>query len=458
MRAGLPTSAARKGVVPTVTGALLLLAASLAGACGDREKDESPIAAPVDRTPATSPPTAHGGVDAAAPRTPHGTAGQLASEEAAASMPMAGAGGAPQGGAAGSPATPDSPMNVRPRFQPMGTAIKAERQIWTWVPFTDSKCSSGSMGGLGVSLNPDSKNVMIFLDGGGACFNAETCSSFSTPDSVVRQQPSELGIFDRTHPENPIADWSYVFIPYCTGDVHLGANDEGRVEGIERTFHFVGRNNLVAFMHRVVPTFFFVDRVLLVGISSGGFGASANAPFVQWAFGDVPITMVNDSGPTLSEQFVPRCLRDLYRITWGLDQTLLRDCGSECTSEGDYITQFLERTARHVNDRFTGLIESSEDAVIRGYFGIGTNGGLNDCRGSMLVGQPMAADLFRMGLLDYQNRVRQYPGFSTFFPASSQHTWLNSESFYTGEVGGVRMVDWFNGILEGQPASHMGPE
>ena len=32
------------------------------------------------------------------------------------------------------------------------------------------------------------------------------------------------GIFDLADPRNAVRDWSMVFVPYCTGDVHSGSN------------------------------------------------------------------------------------------------------------------------------------------------------------------------------------------------------------------------------------------
>src|SRR5262249_5830997 len=49
-------------------------------------------------------------------------------------------------------------------------AIQAQDGKWTWVPFADAKCRDGSSTGIGVNLNRSSTKVMIFLEGGGACF------------------------------------------------------------------------------------------------------------------------------------------------------------------------------------------------------------------------------------------------------------------------------------------------
>jgi len=52
--------------------------------------------------------------------------------------------------------------------------------------------------------------------------------------------------------------------------------------------------------------------------------------------------------------------------------------------------------------------------------------------------------------------VKSHPKMSTFYPTSTQHTWLGGAGFYTGTAGGVRLVDWFQGVLAGDPAVHAG--
>jgi hypothetical protein len=32
------------------------------------------------------------------------------------------------------------------------------------------------------------------------------------------------GFLDRTNPHNPVRDWSMLFVPHCTDDVHSGSN------------------------------------------------------------------------------------------------------------------------------------------------------------------------------------------------------------------------------------------
>jgi hypothetical protein len=385
-------------------------------------------------------------------RTTHGAV-EAAGGGAGAAGHAAAAGGGAAGTASVAEGEPDPAVVNRPAFAPDGMPIMAEPNKWTWVAFDAAKCRSGSPAGIGVNPSTDSPNLMIYLEGGGACFDAGTCAT--NPDSVTMMSPGTAGVFDRTNADNPVKDWSFVYVPYCTGDVHMGANPNGHIDGVMGTQQFVGRLNMEAFMRRVVPTFSTAKQVLLTGISAGGFGAASNASFVQRAFGKIPVTLVDDSGPTMSEMFVPKCLYDAYRTHWGLGQSILRDCGDDCEADGDYAIQFFEHTARAAEGRFSALIESKQDSVIRGFYGIGTNNGKNDCQGTLFL-TSMDAKLFGDGLLDYRERAKHYPGLSTYYPDSTQHTWLGGPSFYTNVTDGVKMVDFVRDVLAGKPAAHVG--
>lgn len=424
---GAPTAGASGAVVGGAGGAMSTGTAGTAAA----------------GTGAAGRASAAGSGGAAGASTGTGAAGQSAA--AGTSEGSAGTGAAGSGDADG--------LGAKPPFAATGMPIMAPDNMWTWVPFDNTKCRSGTPAGMSVNMNSASKKLMIYLEGGGACFDAQTCGS--NPDAVASQTPGAVGVFDRGQAANPVKDWNYVYVPYCTGDVHMGAKDDGAIEGVAGTQHFVGRANLTAFLHRIIPTFQSPEKVLLTGVSAGGFGASSNAAFVQYAFGSTPITVIDDSGPTFSNKYLPTCLTQTYVKAWGLENSVLDDCGSACMASADYSVQFLDYVAKRATGRFNGLIESDQDAIIRGFFGIGTNNGLNDCMGVLLL-TSMTTDDFLAGLLEYRERVKPYPGFSTFYPSSMQHTWLTGDSFYTATAGDVKMVDWVQGILDGKPAVHAG--
>src|ERR1700683_4943900 len=90
-------------------------------------------------------------------------------------------------------------------------------------------------------------------------------------DANYLAQPG--GFFDRTAAANPFKDYSYVYVPYCTGDNFAGANV---VQYGGMTAMHVGFRNVSAFLSRIVPTFPAATHVVLAGSSAGGFGAIFN--------------------------------------------------------------------------------------------------------------------------------------------------------------------------------------
>ncbi|MGB5588219.1 MAG: hypothetical protein WBN78_10640, partial [Gammaproteobacteria bacterium] len=49
-------------------------------------------------------------------------------------------------------------------------SAKSTMGEWHWIPRPDTFCRDGSTTGFGVRLLPDAKGVMIYLQGGGACY------------------------------------------------------------------------------------------------------------------------------------------------------------------------------------------------------------------------------------------------------------------------------------------------
>ncbi|MBA3547544.1 MAG: hypothetical protein H0T76_13755, partial [Nannocystis sp.] len=99
---------------------------------------------------------------------------------------------------------------------------------WTWIDFPESRCRNGTTTGIGVRYGSSDK-LAIFFEGGGACFNSATCllnDGFSNFGSFQfgawKLGIGVGGIFNHKNADNPVADWNFIYVPYCTGDVHAG--------------------------------------------------------------------------------------------------------------------------------------------------------------------------------------------------------------------------------------------
>src|SRR5688572_12467677 len=80
------------------------------------------------------------------------------------------------------------PSTQQKTAEPAGSTapISVEDGIWTWVPFSDALCADGSTTGLGIHRNGDDKTLLLYLQGGGACWDAESCyGPFAKAVSIV---------------------------------------------------------------------------------------------------------------------------------------------------------------------------------------------------------------------------------------------------------------------------------
>jgi hypothetical protein len=186
--------------------------------------------------------------------------------------------------------------------------------VWTWIDFPDSRCANGSPTGIAVNVRPGAPHLVIFLEGGGACASGEGCWVHPTAVNMasgygMQQFASdsalELPLFQRGSLDNPLADASYVFVPYCTGDLHAGngvASYDVNGQPVP-TYHY-GAHNLDLYLQKLGGSLTGIDHVWLVGESAGGFGTLFNQTFVARTFG-ARTDVIDDSGPGIGTSGYP---------------------------------------------------------------------------------------------------------------------------------------------------------
>ena len=280
---------------------------------------------------------------------------------------------------------------------------------WTWYDVPGTQCGNGSQTGLGVNIGTGS-DVLIYLEGGGACWDELTCSVGFNGLSLAsyihtgygRQEfeaatPSS-GLFDRSLPDNPFRNSTMIYIPYCTGDLHSGdATQSHPIAG--RTMHFAGRRNLEADLAQIVPSFPDASRVTLSGSSAGGWGATINYWRVTEAFGgDVRVDLVADSSP----MFARFGLLILGRGAWGLSSALPPGCAT-CADDFRAIHQHYAST--YPDSRFAYL-SYDQDLLVN-------------------VGSLMDPLTFYFTLKSLQyDTIRPIPNARYFAPDGTAHTML----------------------------------
>lgn len=257
---------------------------------------------------------------------------------------------------------------------PPGEAVSAPANQWTWVDVPGSRCANGTPTGFAINrASDDSSRVLIFLQGGGACWDGATClgpvsTSFYVATGYGRNEFTldvlrvPMLPLQRANPLNPFRGMNLVYVPYCTGDVH-GGERVARYSFLGRTqdFHHMGARNLRLILSRLVSTFPGARRVWLAGVSAGGFGASLNMERAQRAFPNARVDVIDDSGQPVQ----PAGTRwSDWRVAWGMRLPAgCVGCETEVAAMADYL-----RT-RYPDNRF-GLISYTHDSVISTFMGL----------------------------------------------------------------------------------------
>jgi hypothetical protein len=152
-----------------------------------------------------------------------------------------------------------------------------------------TRCGDGSPYAFWIQLPPagvPAENVLFFMQGGGVCVFEDQCDGVSA--GLLRALDNNLptgGVLSSTNAANPFRDFTKVYLPYCTQDVHFGGGATSEFPSV--TVHRFGGLNVRAALRYVrdvlwaeldatTPEGYRPDRlrVFLTGGSAGGFGAA----------------------------------------------------------------------------------------------------------------------------------------------------------------------------------------
>ncbi|MFT3913895.1 MAG: pectin acetylesterase-family hydrolase [Anaeromyxobacteraceae bacterium] len=313
---------------------------------------------------------------------------------------------------------------------PAGGAERFPLHRFTWLPVEGSVCGDGSPTGVAVSRG-EGDGLLVFLDGGGACWDALTCfgagatlpalvsrGPFGAAQADARLRDVPGSILDRDLPGNPFARFTLVFVPYCTGDVHAGDASQDYPGAPGRMQHR-GRANVRRAVAALRPLFSSPAGVVLAGASAGGYGALVNHPAVRDAWPSASGTLVDDSGPPLVGSDLSPAIVASWVLAWRLDEAVTPICGEGCLLDLSGILPALSR--RYPADRLA-LLSSTQDEVIRGYTLLGP------------AGFERALDRL------VRDVIAPLPNAAAFRVEGSRHTMLGHPADFT--EGGVPLLEW----------------
>jgi hypothetical protein len=326
-------------------------------------------------------------------------------------------------------------------IQPLGDNLETG---WNAVP-TEGLCSSGTPFQFYVKDTPSSDDLLIFFNGGGACWFGAACDLTSQPNihspfADMPQNNPELmaGIFDFNNRENPFASFDIVYLPYCTGDVHLGAgpteysyvNSEGKEPSVT-AFHN-GFANSMAVLDWSYTNFPAPTSVILAGSSAGAIGASFYAGLVAEHFNETPVVLLGDAAGGYGSPL-------LFRTHSAWKTASILPDWPEYAGKTDMNLTF--------EDYYIASANHNPNLTIAQY------NAANDQTQVMftqLIGDPAGSFSLPQRLLNNTVRIESaVDNFYSYTAGGNVHTILQNEIFYQYEVEGVRFVDWVMELIAG---------
>ncbi len=310
--------------------------------------------------------------------------------------------------------------------------------------------------------------LAIFWDGGGACWDANTClgsallgsSIYSqTVDETVEDLNASQGLGDFDNPENPIADYTQVFIPYCSGDLHTGASDteyaiDTPLGPLAWTIHHRGADNVAAVLDWLKDYYReevgrAPKKVFLSGASAGGYGVLYNYPAVAalLPWHTETRVMVDAANGVINQDFYDRALTT--NGVWGVWDNLAPELANAFSSGPDHLMIEIFRSlgAHHPLTRF-GQYTTAYDATQIGFFNIARH-----VENPELWLDPAE---IATAAFEWTIRARTYMlltafqtwNFRFYLAEGTDHTIIASDKYYLEDSAqGVALVDWLDDMV-----------
>ncbi|GAB1422630.1 pectin acetylesterase-family hydrolase [Anaerolineales bacterium] len=321
---------------------------------------------------------------------------------------------------------------------PLPALADLNAEAWNQImPGGETMCSDGSE--FSFFARPQSSDkLMIYLNGGGACWNGTTCKVgdgqtyiHTIADHNIPDEQS--GLFEFSNEMNPVSDYDVIFIPYCTGDVHVGTSDVEytSIDGESFTIHHHGYQNVSAVLDWVYANYENPTDILVTGSSGGAIPSPFYALSVAEHYPDSTLTVFGDGAggyrnPDVSE---------LLFSTWGTEAIIPEAYQDETISTLNF-EDFYIYLAEAYPDVHLGQFNNAFDST-QTFF-------------SILTGSP-ASDInlksnIELNIAD----IEAVAPVANYMAGGDAHTVLRSPDLYLYDTDGRNFAEWFRAFITGE--------
>lgn len=341
------------------------------------------------------------------------------------------------------------PVTPKPPFEGMDT-------FWNRIePGGESICSTGTP--YTFYFHPgDPKKIMVYFDGGGACWSRETCDPTlrtvtHTPyvidsiDNPGLKNPgitgaSWGGLFNFDHPDNPVGDYSILMIPYCTADTHLGDKmatyQQDTLDPATIDIQHKGYVNVLSALDWLAGQIDQPEKLFVTGVSAGSLASPVYASLLADRYPNTKVTQLGDASGGYRSDDATNQLAD----AWG-SQRLLNDIfpDRDTTLVPSFENYHVWAQGRHPNLQLSQYNAAYDE--VQGFFL------------SILGVKDITIDqTLRANTTYLENEL---PKFRHFIDSGKHHGLIIRPQFYTTTMNGVRFSSWLTDLIDGKEVENV---
>jgi hypothetical protein len=300
-------------------------------------------------------------------------------------------------------------------------------------------CADGTPSYITLTARRGASNLLIYLSGGGACWNATTCRlGYARP--LTRKDPDldwndGEGIHNSKDGANPFRqEYNIVSVPYCTGDVYAGNSE---VQYGSKIFPYLIRHRGYTNAEKAIEkaqALIDVDtpkKVVLLGRSAGGIGTYVHMGALDRAFPLSKKYVISDAGLPFRPPFIKLTGYETVMKNWGVGAILPQE--PFAPKDFGELLRYNRLIFPHI--RF-GLISSYGDRIMSFF--------------AQSVGAVNSKTAVRDTLVDVaNNQLGIATNAKVFYLDDSQHTYTGHGLSSITSMG-VTLQNWIEGMLADQ--------
>jgi hypothetical protein len=266
---------------------------------------------------------------------------------------------------------------------------------------------------------------------------------------------SGAGILDTANEDNPFKNWYFVYIPYCTGDVHWGAQDQVYLDyldwipGIDSwTIRHRGFVNFQLVMKWVTDNFSRPRKIFVSGSSAGSYGAIIGAPYIKEAFPLSRVYTLGDAGNGVTESYFLN--NSIYNWNIQIPDWIFPEGYTPDLTMAEVYTRIAAEYPWNKFAQYTTAWDWNQTFFYYVMLNIFDPA-------SWQTGWPAAWCDWHDQMIDYVDQTAaEAPNYRHYIAEGTDHTIMMSPKFYTEESGGIPFVEWVRAMVR-NPFGTQGP-